>query len=127
MRDRSIDKVDQTMSEIQEQTQLANEVSEAISSSSYAGVELDDVRHSLYLRMIARLTTTVIPLLLCFLGTHRTSSSRNLRSSNRRSSTTGSWPTTYPCTIQAALTEWRTVRISLRFARPRPGPLCSSI
>ncbi|RDX53619.1 Snf7-domain-containing protein [Lentinus brumalis] len=38
----SIDKVDQTMSEIQEQTQLANEVSEAISSSTYTGVEFDD-------------------------------------------------------------------------------------
>ncbi|KAI0751567.1 Snf7-domain-containing protein [Daedaleopsis nitida] len=38
----SIDKVDQTMSEIQEQTQLANEVSEAISSSTYVGVEVDD-------------------------------------------------------------------------------------
>ncbi|KAI0722215.1 Snf7-domain-containing protein [Cerioporus squamosus] len=38
----SIDKVDQTMAEIQEQTQLANEVSEAISTSTYTGVEFDD-------------------------------------------------------------------------------------
>ncbi|EJF62788.1 Snf7-domain-containing protein [Dichomitus squalens] len=38
----SIDKVDQTMSEIQEQTQLANEVSEAISTSTYTGVEFDE-------------------------------------------------------------------------------------
>ncbi|KAH9912608.1 Snf7-domain-containing protein [Epithele typhae] len=37
----TIDKVDQTMSEIQEQTQLANEVSEAI-SSPYVGNEFDD-------------------------------------------------------------------------------------
>jgi hypothetical protein len=33
------------MAEIQEQTQLANEVSEAISSQTYAGVEIDDVRY----------------------------------------------------------------------------------
>ena len=39
--------VDSTMAEIQEQTQLANEVSEAISSSTYAGVDLDEVRCSL--------------------------------------------------------------------------------
>ena len=44
---RTIDKVDQTMSEIQEQTQLANEVSEAISSSTYTGVEIDEVRFTL--------------------------------------------------------------------------------
>ena len=41
------------MAEIQEQTQLANEVSEAISSSTYTGVEIDEVRfaqrtHTLY-------------------------------------------------------------------------------
>lgn len=45
---RSIDKVDATMSEIQEQTQLANEVSEAISTSAYTNVELDDVRFLLF-------------------------------------------------------------------------------
>ena len=45
---RTIDKVDQTLSEIQEQTQLASEVSEAISSSTYVGVEFDEVRHSSY-------------------------------------------------------------------------------
>ncbi|KAI0353472.1 Snf7-domain-containing protein [Trametes cingulata] len=38
----TIDKVDQTMAEIQEQTQLANEVSEAISSNTYAGVDIDE-------------------------------------------------------------------------------------
>ncbi|KAF7798933.1 hypothetical protein EIP86_010161 [Pleurotus ostreatoroseus] len=38
----TIDKVDSTMADIQEQTQLANEVSEAISTSAYNGVELDD-------------------------------------------------------------------------------------
>ena len=32
------------MADIQEQTQLANEVSEAISAQTYAGVEIDDVR-----------------------------------------------------------------------------------
>ena len=42
---RTIDKVDQTMAEIQEQTQLANEVSEAISTNTYAGYEVDDVRN----------------------------------------------------------------------------------
>ena len=36
------------MAEIQEQTQLASEVSEAISSSTYVGVEFDEVRHSSY-------------------------------------------------------------------------------
>lgn len=39
----SIAKVDETMAEIQEQTQLANEVSEAISANNYAGVEIDEV------------------------------------------------------------------------------------
>ncbi|KAI0326679.1 Snf7-domain-containing protein [Cubamyces sp. BRFM 1775] len=38
----SIDKVDQTMAEIQEQTQLANEVSDAISSNQFVGVEIDE-------------------------------------------------------------------------------------
>lgn len=38
----NIDKVDATMADIQEQTQLANEVSEAISTSTYTGVEIDD-------------------------------------------------------------------------------------
>lgn len=40
----TIDKVDATMAEIQEQTQIANEVSEAISSNTGIGVEIDDVR-----------------------------------------------------------------------------------
>ncbi|KAI0701163.1 vacuolar-sorting protein SNF7 [Cytidiella melzeri] len=38
----TIDKVDTTMADIQEQTQLANEVSEAISSQGYAGIDIDD-------------------------------------------------------------------------------------
>ncbi|KAI1786690.1 Snf7-domain-containing protein [Ganoderma leucocontextum] len=38
----TIGTVDETMTEIQEQTQLANEVSEAISSNIYAGGEIDD-------------------------------------------------------------------------------------
>ncbi|RPD80668.1 Snf7-domain-containing protein [Lentinus tigrinus ALCF2SS1-7] len=38
----SIDKVDQTMADIQEQMQLANEVGETISSSTFVGVELDE-------------------------------------------------------------------------------------
>ncbi|EIW61449.1 ESCRT-III subunit protein SNF7 [Trametes versicolor FP-101664 SS1] len=38
----TIDTVDRTMADIQEQTQLASEVSEAISSSTYAGVEIDE-------------------------------------------------------------------------------------
>ncbi|EKM59802.1 uncharacterized protein PHACADRAFT_250534 [Phanerochaete carnosa HHB-10118-sp] len=37
-----INKVDATMADIQEQTQLANEVSEAISSTAYTGVEVDE-------------------------------------------------------------------------------------
>lgn len=40
---RSIGKVDQTMADIQEQTQLANEVSEAISTNIYNGVDIDEV------------------------------------------------------------------------------------
>ena len=46
-RHRNIDRVDATMADIQEQTQLANEVAEAISSTTYTGVEIDDVRISL--------------------------------------------------------------------------------
>ena len=42
--DRTIDKVDSTMADIQEQTQLANEVSEAISSTAGTGYEIDEVR-----------------------------------------------------------------------------------
>ncbi|CCM06040.1 uncharacterized protein FIBRA_08286 [Fibroporia radiculosa] len=38
----SIDTVDRTVNEIQEQTQLANEISEAISTSAYTGVEIDE-------------------------------------------------------------------------------------
>ncbi|GJE85002.1 Snf7-domain-containing protein [Phanerochaete sordida] len=38
----TIDKVDATMADIQEQTQLAQEVSEAISSTTYTGVDLDE-------------------------------------------------------------------------------------
>ncbi|KAI9001388.1 Snf7-domain-containing protein [Trametes punicea] len=38
----TIDKVDQTMAEIQEQTQLANEVSNAISSNTFVDVEIDE-------------------------------------------------------------------------------------
>lgn len=41
---RTIDKVDTTMADIQEQTQLANEVSEAISANTYAGLDIDEVR-----------------------------------------------------------------------------------
>lgn len=44
----TIDKVDATMADIQEQTQLANEVSEAISTQTYAGVEIDEVRFDVY-------------------------------------------------------------------------------
>ncbi|KAI0677067.1 Snf7-domain-containing protein [Trametes maxima] len=35
-------KVDETMQEIEEQTQLANEVSQAISSNTYMGVDIDE-------------------------------------------------------------------------------------
>lgn len=35
------------MADIQEQTQLANEVSEAISANTFAGVDIDEVRRSL--------------------------------------------------------------------------------
>jgi len=38
----TIDKVDATMADIQEHMQVANEVSEAISSSNYAGMEIDE-------------------------------------------------------------------------------------
>ncbi|KAH9948352.1 Snf7-domain-containing protein [Amylocystis lapponica] len=38
----SIDKVDNIMAEIQERTQVANEVSEAISANTYAGVDIDE-------------------------------------------------------------------------------------
>ncbi|CCM04062.1 uncharacterized protein FIBRA_06221 [Fibroporia radiculosa] len=38
----SIERVDQTVAEIHEQTQLANEISEAISANTYSGVEIDE-------------------------------------------------------------------------------------
>ncbi|PSR75023.1 hypothetical protein PHLCEN_2v9353 [Hermanssonia centrifuga] len=38
----NIENVDSTMAEISEQTQLANEVSEAISTSTYTGMEIDE-------------------------------------------------------------------------------------
>ena len=44
---RSIDKVDATVAEIQEHMQVANEVSEAISTANYGGPEIDEVRHFL--------------------------------------------------------------------------------
>jgi charged multivesicular body protein 4A/B len=44
---RTIDKVDATMASIQEQTQVANEISEAISNPMYgAGEQIDEVRGS---------------------------------------------------------------------------------
>ena len=101
---RSIDKVDQTMAEIQEQTQLANEVSEAISSNQYAGVDFDEVRHTgdLFLARVADVCVS------------RTSSSRSWQISSRRSSTTGSWRTRCPYTIRQDRAEWKTVRRVLR-------------
>ncbi|KAH9938322.1 Snf7-domain-containing protein [Fomitopsis serialis] len=38
----TIDRVDTTMAEIQDQTQLANEVSEAISANTYSGIDIDE-------------------------------------------------------------------------------------
>ena len=40
----SIDKVDQTMADIQENMAVANEISEAISNPMGTGLEIDDVR-----------------------------------------------------------------------------------
>lgn len=44
---RSMNKVDATMDQINEQRELANEISEAISNPLNAGIDLDEVRHSL--------------------------------------------------------------------------------
>jgi len=41
-----MDKVDATMTSIQEQRDIANEVSEAISNPLNAGIDLDDVREA---------------------------------------------------------------------------------
>lgn len=43
---RTLDKVDKTMAEIQEQTQIANEIQEVISNGPLP-VDLDEVRYSL--------------------------------------------------------------------------------
>ena len=42
----TMDKVDATMTSIQEQRDIANEVSEAISNPLNAGIDLDDVREA---------------------------------------------------------------------------------
>lgn len=68
------------MADIQEQTQLANEVSEAISTSTYTGVEIDDVR-----------PRTVLSSVCSLMSICRTSSRQSLRNSSRKSSTRG-WP-----------------------------------
>ena len=44
---RTPDKVDATMASINEQREIANEISDAISNPLNAGIELDDVRSSL--------------------------------------------------------------------------------
>lgn len=103
----TIDTVDRTMADIQEQTQLASEVSEAISSSTYAGVEIDEVRvpPSCALCAPGRAADPVSVYL-----SRRTRSSRSLPIWNRTSSTTGSWATTCPYTIQQGRAESRIVR-----------------
>jgi hypothetical protein len=96
---RNIDKVDATMADIQEQTQLANEVSEAISSTTYVGVEIDDVRR-----------TISIPWLGVADHTHRTNWSRNLQISSRKSSTRGSRERS---TSQYTIQQGRLLRVRL--------------
>ena len=76
---RTIDKVDTTMADIQEQTQLANEVSEAISTNTYAGVDIDEVCHYPF-------TCPMVPSYL-----HRKSSKPNWLVSRTRSLTSVSW------------------------------------
>lgn len=91
------------MADIQEQTQLANEVSEAISSTNYIGVEIDDV----------------CILLLTFIAfvaypAPRTSSSKSLRTWNKKNSIRGSrGQTMFQCTTQQARSQH--VRLSIRF------------
>ena len=93
------------MSEIQEQTQLASEVSDAISQGTYAGVEFDDVRHR-------SCCVCVAECLICpLLGTCRMSSSRSWPISSRRSLTRASWRIPFPCTIPAAQAGWKAVRL----------------
>ncbi len=104
----TIDTVDRTMADIQEQTQLASEVSEAISSSTYAGVEIDEVRVPPSSCAPCAPGRVADPVSLCLFC--RTRSSRSLPIWNRTSSTTGSWATTCPCTIQQGRAESKTVR-----------------
>jgi len=47
-----MDKVDATMNSINEQREIANEISEMISNPVNAGLELDEVRSSLALKSV---------------------------------------------------------------------------
>lgn len=124
----TIDTVDRTMADIQEQTQLASEVSEAISSSTYAGVEIDEVRvpPSYYAPCAPGRAADALYVSL----PRRTRSSRSSPTWSRMSSTTGSWATTCPCTIQQGRAESKTVRyhscLLFRFMRADVRrPACS--
>lgn len=100
---RTIDKVDTTMADIQEQTQLANEVSEAISANTYAGVDIDEVRRPF------RYCLTV------YLHSCRRSSRPNWRVSRMRSLTNVSWVRiTSPYIIQAGQLQSKNVSVALR-------------
>lgn len=102
------------MADIQEQTQLANEVSEAISSTNYIGVEIDDV---------------CIPLSIFIVSVaypaSRTSSSKSLRTWNKKNWIRGSrGQTMFQCTTQQARSQH--VRLSIHFHVPHLIPvLCA--
>ena len=52
----TLDKVDKTMEQIQEQTQIAQEIQDQL-STPHASLELDDVRYSLWLLWIVEILT----------------------------------------------------------------------
>jgi len=53
---RTLDKVDKTMELIQEQSQIAQEIQEQL-STPHTNLELDDVRYSLWLLQIVGILT----------------------------------------------------------------------
>ena len=53
---RTLDKVDKTMEQIQEQTQIAHEIQEQL-STPHAGIDIDEVRYSLRLQIVGVLTS----------------------------------------------------------------------
>ncbi len=85
-----MDKVDSTMNSINEQRELANEISDIISNPVNAGFEIDEVRPpSLSVGVCVKSVCGANALLQT--PARRTHSKRNWRSSSRTVSTSDSW------------------------------------